>query len=161
MFWSICTLESIYCSRNFLGNTAVWYTPTQCSCLCFKYAGLQVLEQKAVKYHQICLPMSALINGDLLCGARTVGLVIRGFMQSHVSTQTVEYPSFCFPADLVFQEGASICVNGAYSSLLICELLCLHFACAQNWWTLSAPSVCTFYCAWLCEWIIFRVLTFC
>ena len=52
-------------------------------------------------------------------------------MQSHVSTQTVEYPSFCFPADLVFQEGASICVNGAYSSLLICEFLCLHFACTK------------------------------
>ena len=46
-------------------------------------------------------------------------------MQSHVSTQT-EYPSFCFPADLVFQERTSICVNVAYSSLLNCEHLPVH-----------------------------------
>ena len=47
-------------------------------------------------------------------------------MQSLVSTQMVEYPSFCFHDDLVFQERTSICVNAAYSSLLISEHLPVH-----------------------------------
>ena len=38
-------------------------------------------------------------------------------MQSLVSTQMVEYPLFCFHADLVFQEKTFSCVNAGYSSL--------------------------------------------
>ena len=38
-------------------------------------------------------------------------------MQSLISTQMVEYPSFCFQADWMFQEKTSVCVNAGYSSL--------------------------------------------
>ena len=59
-----------------------------------------------------------------------MGLVIRGLYVILISTQMVEYPSFCFHADLVFQEKTS--------SLRECWILksvnfsILHFACAQK-----------------------------
>ena len=55
----------------------------------------------------------------LLCGAWTVGLVIRGlYTQYLVSTQMVEYPSFCFHADLVFQEkNSSLCEYWIFKSV--------------------------------------------
>ena len=82
-------------------------------------------------------------------------------MQSLVSTQMVEY---AFMLTWCFKNRLPVCVNAAYSSLLICELECLHFACTQN---------CTGFMnifstqrmhilSWLeCDGIIFRVLTFC
>ena len=50
-------------------------------------------------------------------------------MQSLVSTQMVEN---AFMLTWCFKNRLPVCVNAAYSSLLICELECLHFACTQN-----------------------------
>ena len=69
------------------------------------YRLTSIRTQKAVKNHQICLPMS---GTNLLCGARTVGLVIRGLYAISCLNTDGGVPSFCFPADLVFQERASM-----------------------------------------------------
>ena len=50
-------------------------------------------------------------------------------MQSHVSTQIVECPSFCFPADLVFQERASCecCILKSVDPIMnIISTHCMH-----------------------------------
>ena len=76
MFWSICTQESIYCSSEkfFLDNTAVWYTPIQCSCLntcAYNYSNTKSCEESSNLFVHVWYY-------DLLCGAWTMGLVIRG-----------------------------------------------------------------------------------
>jgi len=52
-------------------------------------------------------------------------------MQSLISTQMVEYPSFCFHADLVFQEKtASVCWILKSVNFSIC-ILPVHKNCTQ------------------------------
>ena len=85
MFWSICTQESIYCSSEkfFLDNTAVWYTPIQCSCLntcAYNYSNTKSCEESSNPFVHVWYY-------DLLCGAWTMGLVRRGlFAISYLNT---------------------------------------------------------------------------
>ena len=69
-------------------------------------------------------------------------------MQSLVSTQMVEYRSFCFQADWMFQEKtSSLCECWILKSVnfSIC-ILPVHKIVPNL--SFSAPSVCTFYSGW-------------
>ena len=84
-------------------------------------------------------------------------------MQSLISTQMVEYPSFCFHADLVFQEKtSSLCECWILKSVnfSINCILPVHKNCTQFMNIFSTQ--CMHILSWLeCDRIIFRVLTFC
>ena len=83
-------------------------------------------------------------------------------MQSLISTQMVEYPSFCFHADLVFQEKtSSLCECCILKSVnfSVC-ILAVHKNCTQ--FMNIFGTQCMHILSWLeCDRIIFRVLTFC
>ena len=95
MFWSICTLESIYCSSEkfFWQHSYLIHTHTMYLFMYFKYTGLQVLEHKKQwRIIKSVCPCLVLINGGLLGGARTVGLVIRGlYAISCINTDGVSF----------------------------------------------------------------------
>jgi len=83
-------------------------------------------------------------------------------MQSLISTQMVEYPSFCFHADLVFQEKtSSLCECWILTSVnfSIC-ILPVQKNCTQFMNIFSTQYM--HISLWLeCDQIIFRVLSFC
>ena len=124
MFWSICTLESIYCSseKSFLDNTAVWYTPIQCSCLntcAYNYSSTKSCEESSNLFVHVWYY-------DLLRGAWTMGLgnkrLICNLLSQHRWWSILH---FAFMLTWCFKKRLPVCVNAGYSSLWT-------FSCAQK-----------------------------
>ena len=160
------TLQIFYVNTKYssyiLPNYRLWKTTydmyLQCSFF-KKYTGLQVLEhEKQWRIIKSACPCLVLINGDLLCGARTVGLVIRGLYAISCLNTDGGVPSFCFPVDLVFQERASMLHTQVCWSVNFCVCILPVHKIVMN----IISTQCMHILLWLeCDGIIFRVLTFC